>query len=65
MVEYKFLITEVKVGIYKAMVSPILTYAAETRPDPGKTWKILETAKMKTLRKILDLSLFDKQRRKF
>ena len=44
------------------MVRPILAYAAETRQDIAKTWQVLETAEMKTLRRILDLTLFDKQR---
>ena len=39
-----------------------LTYAAETRPDKAKTRQMLETAEMKAFRRILDLSLFDKQR---
>ena len=33
----KFLRTEAKVRIYKTMVRPILTYAAETRADTSKT----------------------------
>lgn len=58
----KFLKTEAKVRIYKTMIRPILTYAAETRPDTSKTRQMLETAEMKTLRRILGVSLFDKQR---
>ena len=39
------------------MIRPILTYAAETRSDTPKTGQMLETAEMKTLRRILDVSL--------
>ena len=61
----KFLRTEARVRVYyyKTMIRPILTYAAETRPDTSKTRQMLETAEMKkTLRRFLDVSLFDKQR---
>ena len=44
------------------MIRPILTYTAEIRPDKSKTRQMLETAEMKILRGILDVSLFDKQR---
>ena len=37
----KFLRTEAKVRIYKTMIRPILTYAAETRPDTSKTRQML------------------------
>ena len=36
---------------------------AETRPDSAKTRQMMETAEMKTLRRILNLSLFDKDNR--
>ena len=49
----KFLRTETRVRIYKTMVRPILKYVAETRPDTAKTRQMLETAEMKTLRRIL------------
>ena len=40
----KHLRKEVKVRIYKSVVRPILTYAAETRPETAKTTQILEAA---------------------
>ena len=47
--------------IYKTLIRSKLTYAAkhQTSPDTAKTRQLLETAEMKTLRRILDLSLFD------
>ena len=44
------------------MVRPILMYAVKTKPDTAKTRQMLETADKKTLRRILDLSMFDKQK---
>ena len=43
------------------MLSPLLTYAAETRSDILKTMKILEAAEVKILRKILNLTLLDRE----
>ncbi|CAG9841110.1 unnamed protein product [Diabrotica balteata] len=40
---------ETKGRIYKTVIRPIMTYAAETRPDTERTKRMLETAKMKTL----------------
>jgi hypothetical protein len=39
-----------------------MTYAAETRPDTERTKRILETAEMKTLRKIDGKTLWDRAR---
>ena len=46
----KYLRTETKVRIYKSIVRPTLTYAAETRTDTAKTRRLLEVTEMKTLR---------------
>ena len=48
--------------IYKSVVRPILTYAAETRSDTAKTRQILETTEMKTLRRIMNKTRLDKIR---
>ena len=37
-----------KARIYKTAIRPILTYAAETRPETSKTKRILETAEIKS-----------------
>jgi hypothetical protein len=37
--------------IYKSVIRPFLTYAAETRADNSKTKQILETTEMNTFRK--------------
>ena len=58
----KHLRKEAKVRIYKSVVRPILTYAAETRPETAKTTQILEAAEMRTLRRISNLSLFDREK---
>ena len=44
---------EAKVPIYKSVVRPILTYAAQTRPETAKTTQTLESAEMRTLTRIL------------
>jgi hypothetical protein len=49
----KYLRKEAKVRIYKSIVGPILTYAAETRTDTTKTTQMLEVTEMKTLRRII------------
>ena len=48
--------------IYKSVVRPILTYAAETRTDTAKTMQILEVTEMKTLRRIINKTRMDKMR---
>ena len=58
----KLLRKEAKARVYKSVVGPILTYAAETRPETAKTTQILETAEMKTLRRISNLTLFDREK---
>ena len=58
----KLLRIEPKVRIYKRGVRPILTYAAETRSDTAKTRQILETAEMKTLRRIMNKTRLKKIR---
>ena len=51
---------ETKVRIYKSVIRPILTYAAETRNDTAKTTQILEVTEMKTLRRIINKTRIDK-----
>ena len=58
----KYLRNEAKVRIYKSVVRPILTYAAETRTDTAKTMQILEVTEMKTLRRIINKTRMDKMR---
>ena len=58
----KHLKKEVKVRIYKSVDRPILTYASETRPETAKTPQILEAAEMRTLKRILNLTLFDREK---
>ena len=58
----KHLRKDAKVRIYKSVVRPILTYAAETRPETAKTTQILEAAEMRTLRRISNLTLYDKEK---
>jgi hypothetical protein len=50
----KYLRNEAKVRMYKSIVRPILTDAAETRTDTAKTMQILEVTEVKTLRRITD-----------
>ena len=58
----KLLRIDPNVRIYKSVVRPILTYAAETRSDTAKTRQILETTEMKTLRRIMNKTRLDKIR---
>ena len=58
----KYLRNEAKARIYKSVVRPILTYAAETRTDTAKTVQILEVTEMKTLRRITNKTRMDKIR---
>lgn len=55
----KYLKTEPKVRIYKSVVRPVLTYAAETRSDTKKTARMLEVTEMKTLRRIAAKTMRD------
>ena len=54
--------SEAKARIYKTAIRPILTYAAETRPETSKTKRILETAEMKIARRIAGKTLMDRIR---
>ena len=56
----RYLRTEAKVRVYKTIVRPILTYAAETRTDTAKTSQLLETTEMKTLRRIINVTRLDR-----
>jgi len=58
----KYLRTEAKVRIYKNIVRPTLTYAAETRTDTAKTRQLLEVTEMKTLRRIINKTKWDRVR---
>jgi len=40
---YKYLRQETKMRIYKSVIRPVLTYAAETRADTSKTKQIKKT----------------------
>ncbi|CAH0383760.1 unnamed protein product [Bemisia tabaci] len=52
---------ESKVRVYKTVVRPVLTYAAETRADTKRTKQQLRTVEMKVLRKIAGFTLRDRQ----
>lgn len=58
----KYLKTESKVKIYKTAVRPIITYAAETRPDTSRTLQMMRTVEMKTLRSIQGKTIYDRVR---
>lgn len=57
----KHLRIETKARIYKAVVRPVMTYTAETRPETRRTQRYLETSEMKTLRKIAGKTLWDRE----
>ena len=56
----QYLRTETKVRVYKTVVRPILTYAAEKRPDTAKTSQLLEMTEMQTLRRIMNVTRLDR-----
>ncbi|XP_056639433.1 uncharacterized protein LOC130446927 [Diorhabda sublineata] len=58
----KYIGIEIKSRIHKAVIRPILTYTAETRPDTSKTKGILETTEMKILRRIVGKTICDRKR---
>jgi hypothetical protein len=58
----KYLRNEAKVRIYKSIVRPILTYAAEIRTETTKTRHLLEVTEMKTLRRIINKTKWDRIR---
>lgn len=58
----KHLKQDSKVRIYKSIIRPILTYAAETRSETIRTQQQLEVAEMRVLRKITNHTLLDKER---
>uniref|UniRef100_A0AAR5PIG0 Reverse transcriptase domain-containing protein n=1 Tax=Dendroctonus ponderosae TaxID=77166 RepID=A0AAR5PIG0_DENPD len=43
--------TDAKSRIYKTVVRPVMTYAAESRPETAKNKRLLATAEMKILRR--------------
>lgn len=47
--KYKFISTKGKAAMFKTVVRPVRTYAAETRPGIAKTKNKLWITKMKTL----------------
>lgn len=57
----KYMAKESKVRVYKTVVRPVLTYAAETRADTKRTKQQLRTVEMKVLRKIAGFTLRDRQ----
>lgn len=58
----KYLRTNTKVRIYKTVVRPVMTYAAETRADTTKTRQLLEKTEMSTLRRIVGKTRMDRVR---
>ena len=58
----KHIRTEAKARIYKTAIRPILTYAAETRPETSKIKRILETSEMKIAQRIAGKTLMDRIR---
>ncbi|XP_055378969.1 uncharacterized protein LOC129610426 [Condylostylus longicornis] len=58
----KYMLIENKVRVYKTCVSPIMTYAAETRADTSSTKQRLRATEMQTLRQICGYTLLDKKR---
>ena len=54
--------TETKSRIYKAVIRPIMTFTAKTRPDTSKTTQLLKTTEMRVLRRITGKTLFDRER---
>lgn len=60
----KYMGTEAKVKIYKAMVRPVLTYATEVKTETKRTKQKIRTTEMKVLRNILGVTLRDKQTNK-
>lgn len=46
----RYLRTESKVKIYKRIVRPIMTYAAETRADTSKTKQLMRATEVNNLR---------------
>ncbi|XP_057652719.1 uncharacterized protein LOC130891773 [Diorhabda carinulata] len=58
----KYISIEAKSRTYKTVIRPIMTYAAETRPDTAKTKRLLKTSEMKVLRKITGKTLLDRER---
>ena len=58
----KFMSTESKVKIYKAMVRPVMTYGAETRAETSRTKQLIRTVEMNTLRAIVGKTRLDRVR---
>ncbi|CAG9826684.1 unnamed protein product [Diabrotica balteata] len=53
---------ETKGRIYKTVIRPIMTYAAERRPDTERTKRMLETVEMEIIKKIDGKTLWDRAR---
>ncbi|XP_045466553.1 uncharacterized protein LOC123675250 [Harmonia axyridis] len=58
----KYLNINSKVRIYKTAIRPIITYAAETRPDTARTTQIMSTTEMRIIRRIHGKTLLDRVR---
>ncbi|XP_072159004.1 uncharacterized protein [Bemisia tabaci] len=57
----KYMARESKVRVYKTIVRPVLTFAAETRAETKRTKQQFRTVEMKVLRKIAGFTLWDHQ----
>lgn len=57
----QYLRKDTKVRIYKAVIRPVLSYAAETRADSKKICQMMEVSEMRVLRKITNKTLRDKE----
>lgn len=57
----RFMNKDSKVRIYKTIVRPVLTYAAETRAETQRTKQQFRTLEMKVLRKIAGFTMWDRQ----
>ncbi|XP_045477884.1 uncharacterized protein LOC123683031 [Harmonia axyridis] len=58
----KYLNINSKVRIYKTAIRPIITYAAETRPDTARTTQMMSTTEMRIIRRIHGKTLLDRVR---
>nr|XP_018910888.1 PREDICTED: uncharacterized protein LOC109039726 [Bemisia tabaci] len=57
----KYMARESKVRVYKTIVRPVLTFAAETRAETKRTKQQFRIVEMKVLRKIAGFQLWDHQ----
>lgn len=57
----KYMALESKVRVYKTIVRPVLTFAAETRAETKRTKQQFRTVEMKVLRKVAGYTMWDRQ----